>query len=288
MSQMLAWTHRAALCLILPVLLPSVLKGDGEFTDKVLTLQAYLFQGRQPIVHSFSRSILYDALGRRIYNQQLILAHQVFDTQTGSLRFSGSFVSPIGYANISTGDMAGDSGHCYAAEMASHVNAYNLHESLFSFLECIPEPVEKPEVPKEDCPILMDLKLNGLHLSGPDPAVSFDIDADGTPDRIAWTKAGEDDAFLCMDRNHNGVIDDGTELFGYATPLLSGRRAKVGYVALAELDEPAMGGNGDGRIDANDHSFLELCAWVDRNRDGVSQHSEIYSLDQVDVVALDC
>lgn len=89
-----------------------------------------------------------------------------------------------------------------------------------------------------------------------------------------------------MDRNHNGVIDDGTELFGYATPLLSGAPAQIGYVALAELDKAENGGNDDGRIDASDRMFSSLCAWVDRNRDGVSQPNEIYSLDSVGVVAL--
>jgi hypothetical protein len=129
--------------------------------------------------------------------------------------------------------------------------------------------------------------MNGFHLSGPHPAVTFDIDADGTPDHIAWTKAGEDDAFLCWDRNHNGVIDDGRELFGYATPLLSGRQARVGYRALAELDRPEFGGNLDGKIDAQDAKFRELCAWIDKNRDGISQADEILTLEEAGVVALD-
>jgi hypothetical protein len=170
--------------------------------------------------------------------------------------------------------------------MIAHANAYNLHEALYTGLKCIPEPPPKPVVPGENCPILLDLGMNGFHLSGPDPAVSFDIDADGAPDNLAWTRAGSDDAFLCMDRNHNGKIDDGTELFGFATPLLSGEPAKIGYLALAELDKAEAGGNGDGKIDANDSGFRKLCVWIDRNRDGISQPGEIYSLDQVNVVAL--
>lgn len=146
------------------------------------------------------------------------------------------------------------------------------------------DPIDKP---KENCPVILDLKGDGIHLSGTNPAVGFDIDADGIKDRIAWTGVAEDDAFLCMDRNHNGIIDDGTELFGYATPLISGQPAKVGYRALSELDRPDLGGNHDGKIDAMDEMFSDLHVWQDRNRDGISQANEIYTLDQVEVVALD-
>jgi len=143
------------------------------------------------------------------------------------------------------------------------------------------------EIPRENCPVILDLQLDGFHLSGTDPAVHFDINADGIPEAIAWTKSGEDEAFLCWDRNHNGLIDDGRELFGYATPLLAGGRAEIGYRALAELDRPELGGNLDGKVDAKDLKFSELCAWVDANRDGISQPRELYSLDQVGVVYLE-
>ena len=172
--------------------------------------------------------------------------------------------------------------------MAAHANAFNLHISDNIGPRCtVLVDITPPPPPDENCPILLDLELNGFHLSGADPAVSFDIDADGALDPIAWTKAGEDDAFLCLDRNHNGVIDDGRELFGHATPLVSGHRARVGYRALEELDGPELGGNQDNRIDALDSMFRELCAWVDSNRDGLSQTDEIHSLDEVGVAALE-
>jgi hypothetical protein len=153
--------------------------------------------------------------------------------------------------------------------------------------DCMPPEPEKPDdIPKENCPVILDLSLDGFHLSGPDPSVSFDIDADGQPDQIAWTAKGDDDAFLCMDRNRNGFIDDGGELFGYATPLRSGQPAGVGYRALAELDESQLGGNGDGKVDAHDVLFNSLCVWSDWNRDGFSQPGEIQSAESAGVVSL--
>lgn len=40
----------------------------------------------------------------------------------------------------------------------------------------------------------------------------FDLDADGTADRISMLKSGS--GFLALDKNGNGKIDDGSELFG--------------------------------------------------------------------------
>ena len=111
--------------------------------------------------------------------------------------------------------------------------------------------------------------------------------SDGVRDPIAWTRANDDDAFLCLDRNGNGLIDDGTELFGYATPLQNGQPAQVGYRALAELDSSEAGGNRDGVVDASDARFADLCVWVDRNRDGVSQSQEMSGLGPAGVASLE-
>ncbi|HKV12127.1 MAG TPA: hypothetical protein VJ725_28535, partial [Thermoanaerobaculia bacterium] len=238
---------------------------------------------------SYARAVLYTNNGTRIYTGQIILGHQVLDLTIGLSVYSSRIVTEIGYANSSTGNAVGNYDSCYYAEMAAHANAYSLHEFLNRSWVCMPsEPEEIPHIedPDENCPVLLDLEQDGFHLSGTNPAVNFDIDADGAVDRIAWTKAGEDDAFLCLDRNHNGKIDDGSELFGYATPLSSGNHAKVGYRALAEFDRLDLGGNSDGKIDSEDLVFDGLCAWIDEDRDGVSQSHEIHPLDQVGVVAL--
>ena len=239
-------------------------------------------------MHSYASASLVDDLGGRIYNQQVVLNHKIFDLSAGVNRFVSETFTGIGYASNSSGDLVGNFGTCYYSQMRASCSDLSVSEILLVPQQCIPDLYKPPpHVPEENCPVILDLARNGFHLSGPDPAVHFDIDADGVLDDIAWTQAGGDDAFLCMDRNHNGVIDNGSELFGYATPLLSGEPAKIGYRALAELDTVVAGGNSDGIIDSRDLLFHELCVWVDRNRDGVSQPGEIFSLDQVGVAYLE-
>ncbi len=76
--------------------------------------------------------------------------------------------------------------------------------------------------------------------------------------------------WLALDRDGNGRIDDGSELFGSLTRLETGVRARHGFEALAELDE-----NHDGVVDANDPAFAKLVVWRDANDDRSSVASEL-------------
>lgn len=97
--------------------------------------------------------------------------------------------------------------------------------------------------------------------------VSFDIDADGTPERVAWTRADSDTAFLAMDTDGNGSIDRGSEMFGNHAV----RGASNGLAALAQID--ATG--GDGAIDSGDPVYYRLLLWSDRNHNGRSEPEEL-------------
>jgi hypothetical protein len=134
-------------------------------------------------------------------------------------------------------------------------------------------------------PILIDLENDGIHLTGLDDPVWFDIDADGTLDLLSWTDRSE--GLLALDRNGNGTIDNGGELFGNVTRLSNNTNPLNGYQALAELDSLTFGGNGDGHLDAADRAFDSLMLWIDRNHDGISQPEELQTTHQAGLLRID-
>ena len=128
--------------------------------------------------------------------------------------------------------------------------------------------------PRRD-PLVLDLDGDGIETLGQQAVTYFDHDANGFAELTGWVKG--DDGFLALDRNGDGRINDGRELFGDHTVLASGAVAANGVQALSEWDLVANGGNGDGVISASDAVWASLRVWRDVDADGFSDSGELFS-----------
>jgi trimeric autotransporter adhesin len=129
-------------------------------------------------------------------------------------------------------------------------------------------------------PLVLDLDGNGVRTRAAAEGIHFDLAATGNSSaRVGWL--GQGDALLVRDRNGDGQINDGRELYGVGTHNAQGQRMGNGFAALALEDS-----NHDGRIDARDESFKDIKLWVDANHDGKTDAGELRGLADSGVVEL--
>ncbi len=100
-------------------------------------------------------------------------------------------------------------------------------------------------------PLVINYGGQGVGLTS--QMMEFDLDSDGRKDSLAMLKQGS--AYLALDKNGNGRIDDGRELFG----AVSGN----GFVELAAYDQ-----DGNGFIDSGDAVFKDLKLWIPDSKGG--------------------
>jgi len=146
--------------------------------------------------------------------------------------------------------------------------------------DCAPHLQDRCGCCPEPSPLIIDRTGDGLHFSNAEDGALLDINGYGAMFWLGWPTTA-DDAWLAYDRNHNGIIDNGSELFGNTRRLASGRNAENGYEVLAELDE-----NRDGVVDIKDPAYPSLLLWGDANRNGVSEPKELIPLEAAGIKKL--
>ncbi|MBR5676417.1 MAG: hypothetical protein IKX14_08300, partial [Neisseriaceae bacterium] len=128
-------------------------------------------------------------------------------------------------------------------------------------------------------PLVLDLDGDGIELIKPDGwnGVQFDFNGDGIQSATGWVKA--DDGILVYDRNNNGMIDDGTEIFG--KDFNQQKNITDGFSALKTLDK-----NNDNVINSQDNAFNKIKVWRDFNQDGQTQKDELFTLKELGIESL--
>ncbi len=128
-------------------------------------------------------------------------------------------------------------------------------------------------------PIVLDISGQGITTKSVTAGVYYDLDNNGFAEKTGWIDAKS--GILVLDRDGNGKIEAGKELFGDRTILDDGKTASNGFAALAALDS-----NRDGVIDAKDVKFSELRIWVDKDGNGVSMPDELLTLEEAGIRSL--
>ncbi|MBD2792578.1 hypothetical protein [Xenorhabdus szentirmaii] len=145
-------------------------------------------------------------------------------------------------------------------------------------IERIQEHIDEQE--SVETPLVIALSGDGIFTLPDDDTIYFDHNTDGVNESTGWITNSS--AFLVLDKNKNGIIDNGNEMFGNNTLLESGEYARQGFDALSNYD-----GNGDGKIDSQDEMWSFLSLWHDKNVNGKTDIDELIKIEQSEIKSID-
>ena len=154
---------------------------------------------------------------------------------------------------------------------------------LCAATRCGPPPQPEPSIPGTEhagrapggptAPIVIATgRRLDYRLTSPDDGVLFDIDGDGEREMVAWTAASSAVAFLVLDRDGDGAITSGKEMFTDD----SRADSRNGFEALVRT-AMEMYGDAAGSITSRHPLFERLQLWIDANHNGISEPSELRS-----------
>lgn len=167
------------------------------------------------------------------------------------------------------------------ANTTTDQNGDNIYSALGITIKQSTQDDEQPDksgAERKISPIVIDLNNNGIETTLKEN-VHFDHAGDALKELTGWV--APEDGLLVRDLNGDGIINNGSELFGNNTLLRNGQRADNGYQALAELDE-----NGDGVIDIQDSHYSSLQIWRDANSNGLTESGELIDLAEAGITAI--
>jgi hypothetical protein len=170
------------------------------------------------------------------------------------------------------------------------VSVVGLCAAISTLLSAIPGATSQPSRFEVE-PLIIDLDANGFELTSLEDGVVFDLDGDGLMEETSWTSSGSRDAFLALDVNRSGRIENGRKLLGGIYGL------ENGFTTLARFEQdaarlatatnlPQRAGVPDALIDAADPIYDQLILWIDANHNGKAEAAEFRTLGSEGVVRL--
>lgn len=226
--------------------------------------------------------IVHDEIGR----SRIIIIPSTRESIFAELRNSG-IIDPNGRYTGFNDPFAGDPTHMAKQQKSIDelLGGFPSEADLCKCDETSPNAPGIGELPNpiranNGSPLILDLNNDGVKTIGVEDGVYFDHDGNRFARKSGWVDAN--DALLVIDKNQNGMIDSGNELFGNNSEYPEGGgKAPNGFYALRQYDS-----NRDGIVDKNDERWAELKLWQDGNSDGKIDDGELLTLEEAGVAGL--